>query len=183
MTFERIRSKDHPDFARLFQIYEESFPIHEQRTPEKQVKLLDESRYRCEGIYEEEKLVGLLLCWEEPDFVYVEHFAIDSNFRGQGLGERALALLKEQGKPIVLEIDPPVDGISVRRQGFYQCAGFWENTFHHIHPPYQMQFTGHPLVVMTWPRPWDRDLYEKFWVCLRDTVMADCKSLDSGGKT
>ncbi|MEI3140799.1 MAG: hypothetical protein V8S34_04075 [Lawsonibacter sp.] len=67
----------------------------------------------------------------------------------------------------MLEIDPPVDELSIRRKGFYERAGFWANPFLHVHPPYRPH-SGHPLTVMTYPTPWDRGTYET-WVCLRDT--------------
>ena len=172
MTFERITSPDHPAFA----LYTISFPLHEQRTREKQERVLSHPEYHFDVIWEGETFVGILLHWEEEGFSYVEHFATDPALRGQGLGARALELLNSRGKSVVLEIDPPVDELSIRRKGFYQRAGFWENPFLHVHPPYRPQFKGHPLTVMTYPTPWDRGTYETFWVCLRDTVMADCKT-------
>lgn len=176
MTFERITSPDHPAFDRAFALYTISFPLHEQRTREKQERVLSHPEYHFDVIWEGETFVGILLHWEEEGFSYVEHFATDPALRGQGLGARALELLNSRGKSVVLEIDPPVDELSIRRKGFYQRAGFWENPFLHVHPPYRPQFKGHPLTVMTYPTPWDRGTYETFWVCLRDTVMADCKT-------
>ena len=38
-------------------------------------------------------------------------------------GRTALDLLRTQGKTILLEIDPPIDALSIRRQGFYRRAG------------------------------------------------------------
>ena len=176
MTFERITSPDHPAFDRAFALYTISFPLHEQRTREKQERVLSHPEYHFDVIWEGETFVGILLHWEEEGFSYVEHLATDPALRGQGLGARALELLNSRGKSVVLEIDPPVDELSIRRKGFYQRAGFWENPFLHVHPPYRPQFKGHPLTVMTYPTPWDRGTYETFWVCLRDTVMADCKT-------
>lgn len=37
---------------------------------------------------------------------------------------RPLALLAAEGKPVILEIAPPVDDLSHRRQGFYERAGY-----------------------------------------------------------
>lgn len=42
------------------------------------------------------------------------------------LYKRALALLAADGLPVILEIDPPVDAVSIRRKGFYQRCGFKE---------------------------------------------------------
>lgn len=76
--------------------------------------------YHFDVIWEGETFVGILLHWEEEGFSYVEHFATDPALRGQGLGARALELLNSRGKSVVLEIDPPVDELSIRRKGFYQ---------------------------------------------------------------
>ena len=77
------------------------------------------------------------------------------------------------GKPLILEIDPPSDSISERRKGFYQRCGFRENPFHHIHPPYHEGFDGHELTVMTYPRTISAELYGTFFAYLRQRVMAD----------
>lgn len=33
---------------------------------------------------------------------------------------------------------------------------------------------GHDLVVMTWPEPWEKERYDRFFSYLRYTVMTDC---------
>ena len=62
-----------------------------------------------------------------------------------------LALLAAEGKPVILEIDPPVDDLSHRRQGFYERAGYHANPYAHVHPPYHAANRGHALVVMSYP--------------------------------
>ena len=112
--------------------------------------------------------------WEGEGFYYVEHFAVRPDLRGQRLGGRALEQLIARGKPVVLEIDPPEDQVSRRRQGFYERCGFCANPWRLVLPPYRAGFKGHPLVVMTCPEPWSRTQYETFAAFLRHTVMADC---------
>lgn len=43
--------------------------------------------------------------------------------RGQRYGSRALSMLPND-RPVILEIDPPVDEIAIRRKGFYERCGF-----------------------------------------------------------
>lgn len=38
--------------------------------------------------------------------------------RNKQYGQKTLSLLAKQGKTLILEIDPPKDGISKRRKGF-----------------------------------------------------------------
>ena len=74
---------------------------------------------------------------------------------------------------MILEIDPPVDEISIRRKGFYERCGFVENPFRHIHPPYHAENQGHELVIMSSPIMLEADEYESFNRYLRDVVMKD----------
>ena len=85
-----------------------------------------------------------------------------------------LAELCGQGIPVILEIDPPVDEISIRRQHFYERCGFAKNPFPHVHPPYRKGFRGHPLVVMSAPGALTQETYDRFAGYLQNTVMSDC---------
>ena len=75
----------------------------------------------------------------------------------------------------VLEIDPPRDEVSIRRQHFYERCGFTANPYRHVHPPYRAGYQGHPLVVMTCPAPASQEEYDRFAAYLGGTVMEDCK--------
>ncbi len=174
MEWKRITTPAAPDFEPLFQLYQNSFPIHEQRTREKQERILSHPAYSCWALEEGGAFTGLMGLWEGKDFLYVEHFAVRPGLRGQRLGSGALEQLAGRGRPLVLEIDPPEDEISRRRQSFYERCGFHPNPWTHVHPPYRAGYRGHPLVVMTRPEIWSRARYQDFAAFLRDTVMADC---------
>ena len=93
----------------------------------------------------------------------------------KGWTARALARLNGEGVPVVLEIDPPRDEVSIRRQHFYERCGFTANPYRHVHPPYRAGYQGHPLVVMTCPAPASQEEYDRFAAYLGGTVMEDCK--------
>lgn len=171
MEFVRLSSPDHELYPRAMELYRLSFPPHEQREPRSQGRILGESAYHFDLIWDGPRFLGLMLYWEAPDFLYVEHFCIDPDARGQGLGEQALALLARKGKTVVLEIDPPVDPLSRRREGFYQRSGYHANGFPHVHPPYHPNTPGHTLVVMSYPRPLSEEGYARFDAYLKGTVM------------
>jgi hypothetical protein len=101
----------------------------------------------------------------------VEHFCILPALRGRGCGQQALELLGQQGKTVILEIDPPVDEVSLRRRGFYLRCGFAENPFPHVHPPYHEGNHGHDLVVMSSPRSLTAAECGAFKTYLNDVVM------------
>lgn len=96
-------------FAPAFALYEQSFPIHERRTKQAQQARLGCPGYHFDLLMEGEELQGILLWWEAGPFCYVEHFAIAPQLRGTGIGTRALEQLREEGRRVLLEIDPPVD--------------------------------------------------------------------------
>ncbi len=103
----------------------------------------------------------------------MEHFCIFPKLRGQKYGQRALEKLNEKGKPVILEIDPPVDEISIRRKGFYERCGFTANPYEHVHPAYHKGYEGHKLIVMSCPEKLTEKQYGAFANHLRTVVMQD----------
>ena len=93
--------------------------------------------------------------------------------RGCGYGSRALELLGASGKTVILEIDPPIDEISIRRRGFYERAHFRANPYPHVHHAYHADCKGHELVIMSAPAPINQARYDAFNDYLRAVVMKD----------
>ena len=172
MRFKRLTSTDDQFYKEAMKLYSESFPLHEQRLPASQHCKLSHPEYHFNLIFDDDRFVGLMLCWETDAFLYIEHFCIFPELRNNNYGRRALELISQRGKTVILEIDPPVDNISVRRKGFYERAGFVLNSYHHVHPPYHEGLPGHNLVVMSYPSILDEDEYNSFNKYLVDTVMS-----------
>ena len=147
MEHIRIIAPGDPGFDWLYDLYMQSFPVHEQRLRERQEGVLGHPEYHCDLLCQGETRVGLLMWWAGPGFRYVEHFAIAPQLRGQSWGSRALREFLAEGDPVVLEIDPPEDPVSRRRKGFYEGLGLVSNPWPHIHPPYRLEFSGHALEV------------------------------------
>ena len=156
-------------------LYAASFPGHEQRMPASQRRIMAHGQYHFGILHDGEGFAGLALYWDAGAYLYIEHLCIAPERRGQGLGTAALGLLAETGKPVILEIDPPVDAVSRRRQMFYERAGFTANPYPHIHPPYRPENPGHALVTMSRPRPLTEREYAAFAAYLAGTVMEDCQ--------
>ncbi len=174
MQFERLSSAGHPLFDDAMALYRLSFPSHEQREAPSQARILSHPEYHFTLMLDEGRFVGEMLYWEQPAFLYVEHFCILPALRNRRYGQRALSMLCAQGKTVILEIDPPEDETARRRQGFYQRCGFTVNPFPHVHPPYHASVpSGHPLVVMSCPDVLSPELYRAFNAYLESTVMAD----------
>lgn len=171
MRFERLMSAEADIFPRAMELYRGSFPFHEQREPDSQARIMAHPEYQFNLIYDRETFAGLLLCWETADFIYVEHFCILPCLRGQKYGQRALELLAHRGKTVILEIDPPVDEISIRRKGFYERLDYRANPYPHCHPAYHAGYPAHDLVVMSCPGLLSQAQYGRFFHYLTNTVM------------
>lgn len=171
MEFERLTAARGEKFEAAEALIAISFPIHEQRERASQGAIMSEPEYNFDLIRDGGEWAGLMLFWETARFIYVEHFCIRPELRSSGIGRRALGLIAGRGKTVILEIDPPVDDISIRRRGFYERAGFCENPFRHVHPPYHAGARGHELVIMTSPEKISRGLYDEFDEYLKTVVM------------
>lgn len=171
MYFERLKTTEDKRYAEAMELYRKSFPPHEQRPTASQAEIMGKDEYQFNLVCDEGQPIGILLCWETESFLYVEHFCVRPELRNKRYGQRALELLNRRGKPVILEIDPPIDDVSRRRQGFYERAGYTANGFEHIHPPYRQENPGHRLVVMSYPGGITEELYAAFAQYLKNTVM------------
>lgn len=114
---------------------------------------------------------GFIANWQFNDFNFIEHFAVDSKIRGNGLGT---AMLKEYlnkcNKPIFLEVELPEDNMSKRRIKFYKQFGFHLNDFDYLQPPMQKQHDFLPLKVMSYPQRVNETDFIKFKNIVYDRV-------------
>lgn len=171
MRLERLTTSQDQRYAGAMGLYQISFPWYEQRRPDSQTEIMGLEDYQFHLIYEDDTFVGILLCWETETFLYVEHFCVFPELRGRRYGQRALELLHQRGKRVILEIDPPTDEVSVHRKAFYERAGYQANAYEHIHPPYHETAQGHRLVVMSYPERLSQPEYDSFSRYLKDRVM------------
>ena len=171
MELRRVKNICEPYIKEALKLYEISFPKHEQREAFSQINILDNPLYHFDVILDNDEFVGEILYWDVGDFLYIEHLCILPEKRNNHYGQRALQML--QNRPLILEIDPPKDEISVRRKGFYERCGFVANSHKHIHPPYHEGYKGHELVIMSSPKALSQEDTETFQKFLSDVVMKD----------
>lgn len=157
------------DFA--WRVYAESFPEFEQRRFENQVRAMEDKRYKCLTFWENEKLIGILLYWEWENYRYIEHFAISPELRGRNYGTKLLKDFCSCSQTVILEIDPPIDEVSVNRLRFYERLGFVMNEYPHIHPPYRRKYNGHSLKVLSFQSRLGVLEYSNFNIFLKNEVM------------
>ncbi|GIN99396.1 hypothetical protein J5TS2_00650 [Brevibacillus halotolerans] len=91
--------------------------------------------------------------------------------RGNNVGSRRLQKFCDLHNLVILEIDPPVESISIRRKNFYMRLGFMQNHYQHKHPAYRKQNLPHELVIMSFPRRISELEYKQFNKYLVKTIM------------
>jgi ribosomal protein S18 acetylase RimI-like enzyme len=152
----RVSPAFNDDLDFLYRVYTQSFPPAERRSKE---QLLDEIRnpranvslIMADGICNNSNdgRAGMFIHWDLDNFIYIGHFAVASELRGQKIGEMFLRQFASGlGKPAVLEVEEPLDEISVRRIAFYERLGF--SLFHcdYIQPAYSPDKPTVPLLLM-----------------------------------
>lgn len=172
IRFIPFRSRSDRGWAEVRAIYEASFPACEQRSETAYDAAFGDPRFTADGIWLGDRPVGLLFHWRGDGFRYVEHLAIDATLRGQELGKRALcAFCARDTTPVILEIDPPEEEMSIRRLGFYRRLGFVENPHEYLHPSYCRPFAPHRLVLMSRPGALENDEARLFADFIREHVL------------
>ncbi len=150
-------SKENEDAATA--LYLSAFPEEERRDAGEWLRLAAESPlFRLCQVTVCGTFAGILSYWAFPmcgkqgktDFFYVEHFATLPSLRGNGLGAAALAAFSSltKGRPVVLEVEPPLTETAQRRVGFYRRAGFELLDTPYIQPPYRHGGEEVPLRLM-----------------------------------
>lgn len=126
LKFHRLLSSEDALFGPFSELFQSSFPVNERRPLESLKKIIsDESDVYCDAVLRNNVYVGLLVYWDFADFVYVEYLAVDPDIRGGGIGARILSQLRDGArKPVVLEVEPPLNELAKRRIGFYERNGF-----------------------------------------------------------
>lgn len=144
------------NFAQVFSIMEESFPLDEYRPYEEQKSLLKESKY---GIYilpdsKSGHIKAFISVWQFTDFAYIEHFAVTQKYRSQGLGSLILDEIRQiLACQICLEVELPENDLAKRRIEFYKRNGFFLNEYPYLQPPISKGRNPLPLMIMTSQSP------------------------------
>lgn len=129
--FQQLRSPQDSGYEAWEKIFLTSFPENERRPFASMHHLmLHDPRVHMESIVMRQdnalqKCIGLLVWWDLESFVYVEYLAIDPAYRGRKIGREVMTgLLTAQRRPVVLEVELPIDDLTRRRVSFYQRLGF-----------------------------------------------------------
>lgn len=160
IQMERIDAQSE-DLAFVRELYESAFPEDERREWSSLMSLCNtRTTFELRVVCDDGRRVGFITVWQWADWRYIEHFAIDASCRGKGTGADVLrALLAEDNRPVVLEVEIPVDETSRRRVGFYRRLGFvLHDDFQYIQPSYGKDRKSLPMCLMTYGAPEEPNL-------------------------
>lgn len=163
MELLRLTDPHHSLFERAFGLYEKSFPFLERRDMDAHCRMLKKADFHMDILMEKADFAGIVFYWETDSFLFLEHLATCPEKRNNGFGGAALGLLKAKEKPIILEIEPPVDELTRRRLGFYERNGLILNPYRHIQAKYHPGDEDLELKILSHPRVLTKDEYDGFY--------------------
>lgn len=172
LQFIPFKSRSDKGWDEAWELYEQAFPYNERWSAEGYDRALGDPRFEADGIWRGEEFIGLLFHWDVGQYRYVEHLAVSPALRGQNMGSQALTAFCRKVGRVILEIDPPVDDISIRRRHFYERLGFVTNPYEYIHPSFRKPFKPHQLILMSYPGPITYEEARGFADFVREAVLS-----------
>lgn len=125
------------DFEDIKNLYLTAFPPAERREFSELIQQFYNNECDLNLIFADQNVAGFIIFWDLEEFVFVEHFAVESHLRKLGIGEKTLSSIRDQfKKTIILETEMPNDEISRRRIGFYERNGFYKLNRTYFQPSY-----------------------------------------------
>lgn len=145
-----LQKIDMEEFDKVYTIMEEAFPDNERRSYEGQKSLLSLPNYKIHVMKDISDIKAFVAIWDLDDYIFIEHFAVNKNYRNQGLGSKIINEVVEKfGKTTFLEVEPMECTISEKRVKFYERNGFYFNDFPYKQPALEKNKEPIPLKLMT----------------------------------
>lgn len=160
MIFHPLKNTQDRFFNTAWELYEEAFPSQEKRFLAEQIQLLNNHFYTFQAIYDNNNFIGILGFWEIEEFIFIEHFAINSSLRGKNYGTLILSEFLKEKKYVILEIEPPLNQQNLKRLHFYQNLGFVQNTIEHFQVPFRKGDTPIALELLSYKTSLTQEKYQ-----------------------
>lgn len=147
-----LRKLKEEEFNSLYKLMQDSFPPSEVRTYEGELSLFKYPNYQVLVAESEGIIQAFIAEWIFKDFHYVEHFAVNPNYRGKGFGSNILQTYMAKIKhPIVIEVEAINTLEAKRRITFYERLGYKLSDIHYIQPHLQSSCVDVLLRLMVFP--------------------------------
>lgn len=175
MELLRIDKQDVTRWKQVWNLYESSFPLAERRREEDHLRACENPMFFPLSAWEGSQLLGLLFYWEWDAYRYLEYLAVSPELRGQGFGSQLLRHLKDSDHTIILEIDPLINELSVRRLQFYERAGFTLTPYRFVHLPYRREAQPIELLILSYPKMITKEQHTDFLEFVEEKVILYCE--------
>lgn len=126
----RLQQANNKQIEMIYELYMEAFPEDERKPFEMIQQKTEEGKMEILAIDEAGEFKGLAISIFYKDLVLIDYFAISAECRGQGIGGKAIELLKERysDRRMFLEvevIDEKAENNAerIRRKAFYHNHG------------------------------------------------------------
>ncbi len=124
--------------------FDATFPVSEHRSLASMKRLcLAGEAYHPLVFCSNDEYIAVMWYWSTPNFVYLEHFAVRPDKRGQGLGEALLTQFLAEHPALALHVETPDSSSKWRRVHFYERHDLILNSMV-FHYPVD-QYTPEPL--------------------------------------
>lgn len=152
-------------------LYFSSFPEQERRPWNDIEDLINNSPYFKVNVAVSEngEFLGFMSTWQLPHTLYIEHFAVEPNIRGNGIGANFFHCVTDDAENVVLEVElPHSNEMADRRINFYKRNGLFPmEDFPYFQPPYTDDLPQVPMMLMTKHKIED----PKFFVLMLHTLV------------
>lgn len=172
MDFETVNLKDfqHRYFEEAWNLYESSFPLEEKRTLEEQKIIAKDKGYKTIAVIKDGKVLAILFFWIFDKYTFVEHFAVNSTFRGKSFGSKILKDFLSKYENVVLEIELLKDETSKRRFDFYRRFEFVPNEYKHIQVPFREDSKELQLLLLSQKKSLSQEEYDYLYFQMKNSL-------------
>ena len=163
-----------PLWSEVWSIYCSSFPEYERRGEKSHMDASCNEHFITKiAVDHDNNLLAILFYWKIENNIYIEHLAVNPESRGNNIGTRVMQTLIEQSVDcnIILEIEPPVDEMTIKRLTFYQRLKFQENPYEYTHPSYAKEPFIHRLDLLSYPNKLSQEEYDNFCNFVSETIL------------
>lgn len=175
MKFVRIEQKDKEKWDKVWELYEKSFPLAERRRLEDHLRAMNDDHFYPMSIWNSNELIGIAFYWQWDNYRYIEYMAVSPELHGQGHGSQIIKHLREAHHTVILEIDPLINELSVRRLQFYERAGFTLTPYRFIHLPYRLGTSTQELLILSYPKMITKEQHLDFLNFINKRVIEYCE--------
>ena len=175
MEFRIVKHNNNEQWKKVWELYENSFPVAERRKLEDHLRASENNFFHPVSIWENKQFIGIVFYWEWSNYRYIEYLAVNPKLHGHGYGSKIIKRIRDSEHTIILEIDPLINELSVRRLQFYERAGFTLTPYRFMHLPYRLDGAPQELLILSFPKMITKEQHNDFLKFINQHVRLYCE--------